>query len=77
MLNAIIEAATEKTKDQYKVIEAKYEILKRYLKEFFDHHYSMNAADVDLILKTLDPPCDEPEEEPEEELSELNDDSDE
>ena len=76
MLNAIYEAATEKTKDQYKVIEAKYEFLKRYLKEFFDHHYQMSAADVDLILKTLDPPniaCVESEEE----LSELNDDSDE
>ena len=76
MLNAIYEAATERTKDQYKVIEAKYVILKRYLKEFFDHHYQMSAADVDLILKTLDPPnieCVESEEE----LSELNDDSDE
>lgn len=76
MLNAIYEAATEKTKDQYKVIEAKYEILKRYLKEFFDHHYQMSAADVDLILKALDPPnieCVESEEE----LLELYDISDE
>lgn len=76
MLNALYEAATEKTKDQYKVIEAKYEILKRYLKEFFNYHYQMSATDVDFILKVLDPPnieCVESEEE----LSELNDDSDE
>ncbi len=55
MVNAMVEALTDKTKDQYKVIEERYNILKRYLKEFFEHHYQMTAADVDLILRAIEP----------------------
>lgn len=55
MVNAIVEALTDKTKDQYKVIEERYEILKRYLKEFFEQHYQMTAADVKVILAAIEP----------------------
>lgn len=55
MVNAMIEALTDKTKDQYKIIEERYEILKRYLKEFFEQHYQMTAADVKVILAAIEP----------------------
>lgn len=60
MINEFTQAISDKTKDQYKIIENKYEILKRYIKIYFDNHSLMSKEDAELILKSLD---DEKEEE--------------
>ena len=54
MINAVNQLMNQKTVDQYKVIEEKYLILKRYLKLYFDEHTYMMKEDVNLILKALD-----------------------
>ena len=64
MINAMVEALTTKTTDQYKVIEEKYWILRRFLLLFFEAHASMHKEDAELILSALEGfPYDDDEEE--------------
>lgn len=55
MINTIAEAVNEKTKDQYKIIESKYEILKRYLRLHFEKQSSLlTESEIEVILQALD-----------------------
>lgn len=54
MINAMNEVITQKTTDQYKIIEDKYETLCYYLQNFFSvGHDVMLKEDVDLIISSL------------------------
>lgn len=54
MINVVNEIMHEKTNDQYKIIENKYEILCYYLQNFFAAgHDVMLKEDVDLIISSL------------------------
>ena len=54
MINAMNEIIMQKTTDQYKIIEDKYEILCYYLQNFFSAgHDVMLKEDVDLIINSL------------------------
>ena len=54
MINAVSEIISQKTTDQYKIIEEKYLILKRYLKLHFIEHTYLMEEDILLILRALD-----------------------
>jgi hypothetical protein len=54
MMNAVIEALTDKTTAEYKVIEAKYWILRRLIRNYFDVHRGMCKEDAVLILSALE-----------------------
>lgn len=54
MFNSIVDTITEKTTDQYKIIEDKYITLKRYLKLFFNNNRFMTKEDAELIIQALD-----------------------
>lgn len=54
MINAMNEVITQKTTDQYKIIEDKYETLCYYLQHFFSAgHDVMLKEDIDLIINSL------------------------
>lgn len=54
MINAVNDVMTQKTTDQYKIIEDKYETLCYYLRNFFlTGHDVMLKEDVDLIIYSL------------------------
>ena len=54
MINAVNEIMREKTNDQYKIIENKYEILCYYLQNFFAAGRDvMLKEDVDIIISYL------------------------
>ena len=56
MFNQVAEALTEKTIDQYKIIENEYIILKNYLRTILEKKpYSISKDDIELILDTLEP----------------------
>lgn len=56
MFNQVAEALTEKTIDQYKIIENEYIILKNYLRTILEKKpYSISNDDIELILDTLEP----------------------
>ncbi len=54
MINTVSDLLSQKTIDQYKVIESKYLILKRYLRLYVDNHTLLNKEDIDIIIKSLD-----------------------
>ena len=54
MINTVNEVLSQKTIDQYKIIEEKYLILRRYLTLFFESNILMSKKDVDLIMKSLE-----------------------
>lgn len=54
MINTVSELLSQKTIDQYKIIESKYLILKRYLRLYVDNHTLLNKEDIDIIIKSLD-----------------------
>lgn len=54
MLNVFNEVMKQKTIDQYKVIEEKYLILKRYLILYLEDNTIMSKKDLEIILKALD-----------------------
>lgn len=54
MINAVNEMITQKTIDQYKIIENKYEILCYYLQNYFSAGRDvMLKEDVELIISSL------------------------
>ena len=54
MINAVNEMITQKTIDQYKIIENKYEILCYYLQNYFSTGRDvMLKEDVELIISSL------------------------
>lgn len=54
MISAVNELMNQKTTDQYKIIEDKYETLCYYLQNFFSAgHDVMLKEDVDLIINSL------------------------
>ncbi|MBR3445587.1 MAG: hypothetical protein IKH14_06980 [Prevotella sp.] len=55
MINAIVEQLTNKTIDEYKVIEDRYYTLRRFLLFWFDHHYTLGKDDLNVILNALEP----------------------
>jgi hypothetical protein len=68
MINAVSEVLSNKTIDQYKIIEDRYETLKRYLILYTEKHRLMSWEEVELIIKALE---NEPiEETKEEEINE-------
>lgn len=54
MINAVNEVISQKTTNQYMIIESKYEILKNYLHLFFKDHCAMSKDDADLIINSLE-----------------------
>jgi hypothetical protein len=55
MLNEVLEKSlSDKSTSQYKIIEKKYEILKRYLRLYTDKHKLVSREEIELILKALD-----------------------
>lgn len=54
-MNELIEVMTEKSKDQYKIIEDRYYTLRRYLRNWFEHNSCMKKEDAELILDSLEP----------------------
>ena len=62
MFNSIVDTITEKTIDQYKVIEDKYVTLRRYLILFFNNNRFMTKEDAELITQALDKEPLEPKE---------------
>lgn len=51
MINAISEAMNNKTIDQYKIIEAKYEILRRFITK------ANTLEEVQMLVASLDEPA--------------------
>lgn len=54
MINAISDVMSQKTIDQYKIIEDRYLTLKRYLRLYTDKHRLISREDIELIIKALD-----------------------
>ena len=54
MINAVSEVMSQKTINQYMIIESKYEILKNYLNLYFKEHSYMDKKDIDLIIDSLE-----------------------
>ena len=54
MVNEVIETLSNKTTDQYKIIEREHLILKRYLTLFFENHTFMSKEDAELILRAIE-----------------------
>lgn len=55
MINSIVEQMTNKTIDQYKVIEDRYYTLRRFLSFWFEQHDTLDKTNVDVILNALEP----------------------
>jgi hypothetical protein len=64
MINVVNEVLQQKTIDQYKIIEDRYETLKKYLRLYAEKHRLMSREEIELIIKALE---DEPIEETKEE----------
>lgn len=62
MINTIVEQFTNKTIDQYKIIEDRYYTLRRFLSFWFEQHEALGKTDVDVILNALEPFEEESEE---------------
>lgn len=54
MINAVADVLSQKTIDQYKIIESKYLILKRYLRLYTDKQRLLSKEDVELIINALE-----------------------
>ncbi len=72
MINQFAEAMNQKKTDQYKIIEAKYQILLRYLNHYFDDNYSLNKSDIQLFINSLENSFPESEESKESEEKIVN-----
>lgn len=55
MINTIVEQFTNKTIDQYKVLEDRYYTLRRFLVSWFSAHDTLNETEVTIILDALEP----------------------
>ena len=54
MLNAVSELVTQKTSDQYKIIEDRYLTLKRFITLWFENYDVLRKDEAEIIVKALD-----------------------
>lgn len=54
MLNAVSELVTQKTQDQYKIIEDRYLTLKKFITLWFENHDVLRKEEAEIIVKALD-----------------------
>ena len=56
MINTVVEQLiTNKSIDQYKVIEDRYYTLRRFLSLWFESHSTLEKNDIDVVLDALEP----------------------